>query len=293
MVVMGGFRFSKDLESKLRLKSLFSSRICGRMRDARNMKTMGKRMDATVKENVSRFNSDVSSQGSYSYTTEALSARYANGRLSEAIASAFGYEGKRVLDLGCGDGAYTVEFNAYQPTEVLGVDPADLAVRAAQRRANHLGVGDVVKFRTGNIYELGKVLNLEDYDCIVIRGVLHHLPDPKEAIQRLAGYRGTIVVLEPNGCNPVLKLLERFSKYHIEHEERSFFAWTIEGWLKEAGFESRSTTYINLVPFFCPNWMARGLRALEPLIEKLPIFRTFICGQVLITARSSQPTLRS
>ncbi|MBX3017645.1 MAG: class I SAM-dependent methyltransferase [Bdellovibrionaceae bacterium] len=240
-----------------------------------------------AKKNVEQFNLDVSNDGSYSYTTtESLSGRFSNGRLSDSIASAFEYRDQRVLDLGCGDGAYTVEFGAYQPKEVLGVDPAELAVAAAKKRAVNVGVDRVVKFRVGNIYDLDQVLNLNDYDCIVIRGVLHHLPDPKKAIQLLKGFKGTVVILEPNGNNPVLKLIERLSRYHVDHEERSFFPMTINWWLEDAGFDLRNTRYVNLVPFFCPNWMARLLRVFEPLVERIPLVRNFVCGQVMITAKA-------
>ena len=37
-------------------------------------------------------------------------------------------------------------------------------------------------------------------------------------------------VIEPNGYNPVLKVLEKVSRYHIEHEERSFFPATLHAW---------------------------------------------------------------
>lgn len=246
-----------------------------------------------AKKNVEQFNADVSADGSYSYTTiESLSGRFSNGRLSEAIATAFDYEGSRVLDLGCGDGAYTVEFAAYHPTNVLGVDPAELAVAAAKRRAIHANVDRIVRFQVGNIYDLYQILNLNDFDCIVIRGVLHHLPDPRKAILILKGFQGTVVVLEPNGNNPVLRLIEKFSKYHVEHEERSFFPIAINRWLREAGFELRTTRYVNLVPFFCPNWMARVLRVFEPLVERLPLIRNFVCGQVMITAKSQSTRRR-
>lgn len=246
-----------------------------------------------TKKNVEQFNQDVSSGGSYSYTTtESLSGRFSNGRLSEAIASVFDYRDQRVLDLGCGDGAYTVEYAAYNPKKILGIDPATLAVEAAKERAASMGVDRIVKFRAGNIYDLDQVLSLNDFDCIVIRGVLHHLPDPKKAIQLLKGFKGTIVILEPNGNNPVLKLIERFSQYHVDHEERSFFPTTINWWLQDAGFELRTTRYVNLVPFFCPNWMARILRVFEPLVERIPLVRNFVCGQVMITGKAFSKSRR-
>lgn len=240
---------------------------------------------STTKKNVRRFDEDVRRVGSYAYTGERLSARLANGRISAAISSIYSFEGKRVLDLGCGDGAYTVEFAGLGAALVLGIDPAGVAIDAATARAAQLGLQDKVRFAVGNIYDLGQVLDEGEFDIIVLRGVLHHLPDPARAIAGLGAFQGAVLVLEPNGLNPVLKLLERFSRYHIEHEERSFTPMKIRRWLGEAGLTVDRCQLINLVPFFCPDWMARILRRIEPAVERLPLVRAVSCGQTLLLAR--------
>lgn len=238
-----------------------------------------------IKRNVHRFDEDVRKQGAYAYTGERLSARLANDRISRSIAESFDFRGASVLDLGCGDGAYTVEFAALGVSQVVGLDPAAVAIEAAQKRAQALGVADTVSFEVGNIYTLDEYLTSGRFDCIVIRGVLHHLPDPARALAGLATFEGTVVVLEPNGSNPVLKLLERFSRYHIEHEERSFSPSLICNWISAAGLSVYRCKVLNLVPFFCPTPIAKILRTVEPLIERLPLLRDIACGQVIITAR--------
>lgn len=238
-----------------------------------------------VKKNVRRFDEDVRKQGAYAYTGDRLSAQFANGRISRSIAEAFDFHGASVLDLGCGDGAYTVEFAALGVRQVVGLDPAAVAIEAARTRAHAMGVADTVRFEVGNIYDLDEYLSSGLFDCIVIRGVLHHLPDPARALAGLAAFEGTVVVLEPNGNNPVLKLLERFSRYHIDHEERSFRPASICSWINASGLTVRSCCVLNLVPFFCPDLAAKALRATEPLVERIPLLRDIACGQVIITAR--------
>jgi|PlaIllAssembly_1097288.scaffolds.fasta_scaffold62147_2 2-polyprenyl-3-methyl-5-hydroxy-6-metoxy-1,4-benzoquinol methylase len=241
--------------------------------------------DATTKKNVSQFNEDVRQTGSYAYTVERLSAHLANARISEGIAKSVDFTGKTVLDLGGGDGAYTLEFPSLGVKAVVGVDPAGVAIEAANAKARKLGLDATVKFEVGNIYALERYLASNRFDCIVLRGVLHHLPDPARAIAGLAAFRGTIVVLEPNGNNPVLKLIEKYSHYHIKHEERSFTPALIRSWLTSAGFRVRSSKVLNLVPFFCPDWMAKGLRFIEPIVERLPVVRNIACGQSIIVAQ--------
>ncbi|ADP19602.1 methyltransferase domain protein 11 [Achromobacter xylosoxidans A8] len=238
----------------------------------------------TVKDNVARFDEDVRRTGSYAYTAEKLSAKYANRRISESISSSYDFKGKRVLDLGCGDGTYSVEFIAHGAQLVLGIDPASMAVESANKRSHEMDIADKVSFEVGNIYDLGPLLGDRQFDVVVLRGVLHHLPDPKKAIDCVSSIAPTLVILEPNGYNPVLKLLERFSRYHIEHEERSFSGATLKGWATSAGMTVRKVEYTNLVPMFCPDWMARLCKGLEGIVERLPLVREIGCGQCTIVA---------
>jgi 2-polyprenyl-3-methyl-5-hydroxy-6-metoxy-1,4-benzoquinol methylase len=240
--------------------------------------------EVTTKKNVDRFDDDVRRTGSYAYTAAQLSSRLANGRISEEIARAFDFRDRSVLDLGCGDGTYTLELANQGGSAVLGLDPAAVAIEAATAKARERGLSGRVKFEVGNIYALDEYLRQDRFDCIVLRGVLHHLPDPERAIAGLRGFRGAVVVLEPNGNNPVLKLLERFSRYHIEHEERSFSPARIESWLKAADFRIRSSKVFNLIPMFCPDWMASTLRIVGPPVEHVPLLRDMACGQSLIVA---------
>ncbi|MEP1352887.1 MAG: class I SAM-dependent methyltransferase [Tateyamaria sp.] len=246
---------------------------------------MTKTSDPTVKRNVQQFDADVSETGSYSYTADRLSSQLANARISEAIADIYPFEGKRVLDVGCGDGAYTVEFAELGVTRILGVDPAEVAIDAATARAQRLGVGDKVQFLAGNVYDLGDFLASDEFDIVVLRGVLHHLPDPARAVTSLEAFDGAVLILEPNGLNPVLKVLEKVSRYHIEHEERSFTPGTLRGWCTSAGYRIETCKVINLVPFFCPDWMARALRVVEPLVERIPAVRAISCGQTILLAK--------
>lgn len=238
----------------------------------------------TTKKNVDRFDDDVRRSGSYAYTAERLSARLANARISESIAESYDFVGKRVLDLGCGDGTYALELVALGAKEVVGIDPAGIAIDAANGKARKDEYDGVIRFEIGNIYELEPYLAGDRFDCIVLRGVLHHLPDPERAIAGLSGFGGSIVVLEPNGNNPVLKLLEKFSGYHIEHEERSFSPAVIRSWVIAAGFRVRSSKVLNLVPMFCPDWMAKILRVAGPVVEAVPLLRDIACGQTVIVA---------
>lgn len=238
----------------------------------------------TLKKNVSVFNQDVSTGAGYKYTQDARpSVRIANDRMTRGIREAFDFNGKRVLDIGCGDGTFTMALLEMGAATIDAMDPAERAVEAGRAKAVEAGVEERVRFRVYNVYDLGSLT--ERYDVVVVRGVLHHLPDAAQAVKEIAKVADEIVILEPNGANPALKLIERFSRYHVEHEEQSFLPSTVDRWLQEAGAAIQYRKLINLVPIFCPSLAARGLKAVEPIVEAVPGLRVLGCGQYVVRGK--------
>jgi 2-polyprenyl-3-methyl-5-hydroxy-6-metoxy-1,4-benzoquinol methylase len=237
----------------------------------------------TEKRNIEVFNKDVATGTGYQYTvSERRSVRIANDRMTRGIREAVDLSGKRVLDLGCGDGVFTLALLEMGAASIVGTDPAEVAVQAAGARAAAAGVADRVTFSVQNIYDA--VPEGAAFDTVVLRGVLHHLPDAKEAVRIAARLANEIVILEPNGGNPILKIIEKTSSYHIEHEEQSFLPSTINGWLEAAGMRVVHGKLINLVPLFCPTPFVGMLKAMEPLVEAVPGLRLLGCGQYVVRA---------
>jgi SAM-dependent methyltransferase len=207
------------------------------------------------------FDRDVELNEGYRYTTNApLSSRLANDRLTDATLDLVPLAGRSLIDVGCGDGTYTAELaRRGTPSVVIGIDPSPRAVEAAGRR--HPGL----RFEVGDAAWLEATP--DRFDVAVARGVLHHADDPARLVRAIGRVAGTLVVIEPNGWNPVLKVIERASAYHRAHGERSWRSSVIDGWLREAGFQPVTRIYAGLVPFFCPAPAARLLKLLEPLVE--------------------------
>jgi len=207
------------------------------------------------------FDRDVELNEGYRYTTNApLSSRLANDRLTDATLDLVPLSGRSLIDVGCGDGTYTADLaRRGSPSAVIGIDPSPRAVEAAGRR--HPGL----RFEVGDAAWLEATP--DRFDVAVARGVLHHADDPARLVRAIGRVAGTLVVIEPNGWNPVLKVIERASAYHRAHGERSWRSSVIDGWLREAGFQPVTRIYAGLVPFFCPAPVARLLKRLEPLVE--------------------------
>lgn len=101
--------------------------------------------------------------------------------------------GKRVLDLGCGKGRFSIAAAATGASSVTAVDISARMIEEAKENAAARGVADRISFTVGDVDQF---LGDGRYDCIVLMEILVHLPDPHEAVRRCADMLtpgGTIV----------------------------------------------------------------------------------------------------
>ncbi len=237
-----------------------------------------------TEKNISKFNQDAKKTFGYLYTTKGkLSSKIANERLSIAVIAIIGnVKNKSVIDVGCGDGTYTFELLKHEPKNILGVDPAIEAIKIAN---NSIKKYKNIEFKVENIYSLSD-LN-KKFDIAIVRGVIHHLYEPLKAIVELLKIARTIVIIEPNGYNPLLKLIEKLSPYHRNHEEKSHYPKQLDMWFERHNGKIQKRLYCGLVPFFCPDIIAKLLKIIEPFIEKIPFINKIMCA-VYISKISSQ-----
>lgn len=231
------------------------------------------------RQGVDPFVDDVHAGGGYRYTTDApLSSRLANARISDASLAAADWSGRRVIDVGCGDGTYSVELlERGGAASVHGVDPAEAAVEAAAARSPD----PRLSFAAGSAYELPHADG--EFELGYLRGVLHHVDEPVAALREALRVAERVVVVEPNGYNGGLKLLERVSRYHRDHGERSYPARCLDRWAHEMGARVISREFVGFVPMFSPEWYARPAKRIEPALERLPGVRQATCAQYVFT----------
>jgi SAM-dependent methyltransferase len=235
-----------------------------------------------TKKNVDRFNQDALANNGYLYTTNApYSAIKSNDRISRAVIATIPAQTGCIIDLGCGDGVYTAEFaEAFPLAYIEANDPAQEAIEMATQRFPH------ITFRVANILDLATQPTTL-FDVAVIRGVIHHLSDNTQqlAIQNARAIAKMLIVVEPNGNNPILKLIEKNSAYHIAHEEQSFTSETLMSWCVAAGWKDVSVNYIGFVPFFFPEGLARIIYFFQPVLERIPIINKYFSAQIVVVCR--------
>lgn len=224
---------------------------------------------------IEQYNQDVLKYGGYVYSQKnKYSARVANERITQECLLLGQFADKRVLDIGCGDGTYTYEiFNWGHTSYILGLDLSKEAIKSANKKFKK---GSKIEFKQGDAYSLPK--NIGEYDIAVLRGVLHHLDKPLVVLREVFKVCEMVIIVEPNGYNPIVRLLEMLSPYHIKHSEKSYYPPLINSWINKLGWSVDKKKFVNLVPFFCPDIVAKSMKSMEFFVESLPVIRQLLCG---------------
>ena len=236
------------------------------------------------RETILRYNRDLQEMEGYIYTghQSSLSMYLFNKRASQALYRLIKTNCRSLMDVGCGDGTFTVELAEHLGvSEAVGVEPSDAWQLAQKKFADHF---PRISFQQGSAYDLPYPRG--HFDLAVMRGVLHHLDHPERGLAEMARVARYVLLLEPNGYNPLLKLIEKLSPYHRAHNEQSFSPGLIRYWLNKVGCQVVEDSFASLVPLFCPDRAAQFLDWLSPKWESLPGLPKVSTGLYCIIARS-------
>jgi SAM-dependent methyltransferase len=166
-------------------------------------------------------------------------------------------EGKRVLDIGCGQGDLLA---ALRPADGLGVDLSPAMIERARRRHPHL------RFAVAD----AETLSLQEgaFDVVLLSNTIGYLQDIQAALQRLRGCCSPdtrLIITHYNFLwEPVLKLAERLGLKAREPYQNWLSLADIQNVLALAGFETVRTRQSVLLPVripllstLCNRWLSR------------------------------------
>jgi ubiquinone/menaquinone biosynthesis C-methylase UbiE len=165
------------------------------------------------------------------------------------------HAGDRVLDLGCGDGAFAAEL-VQAGCRAAAVDVAAEAVRRARERAPEADVRHVAE---GDRLPFGE----DDFDVVWAGEVLEHVADVVgllAEVRRVLDWGGRILVTTPyHGRAALAALAVRGVHEHFDPRAdhlRFFTARTLRGVLVDAGFR-----HVEIEAVGGPPLLRRGLHA--------------------------------
>ena len=208
------------------------------------------------------------SQAMYSSADVERHVRQRLWRIAVDIADSIGISRDgRILDYGCGDGAFANEMLAGCYRAIDGYDKAEKAIE----RANAESAGSHVTFVDADLISLDYGA-LPHYDGAFLMGILHHIKDATPQIVRSLGtVTDKMIVLEPNGNHLLRKALEFTPSYRSAGED-SFRTSELTEIFKSAGWHVSIQRRLNLFPNFTPGSLFRMLAPLESRVEASPFW---------------------
>ncbi len=204
-------------------------------------------------------------------------------------------KGKTILDVGCGNGQYSVFF-ALVGANVYGIDITQVGIDVAKRVAKANGVAEVCHFSVQNASNM----NYPDdtFDIVIMHEVLHHAikyPRVKEEVHRVLKNGGIFISAESIHGNLLFKLGRLFTMRgeeakgdvvmtlsDLEEFAKGFSNYQIE--LMSLLFMSKRIFQDAL--FFPPiRWLLYSLKKADDiLLTLLPVLKRY-CGEVILVAR--------
>ena len=121
----------------------------------------------------------------------ALDARY---QITVRAIKKLGLQGRRLLDIGCGDGLLVARLSPFV-RRAVGVDPDETAIRLAHQKLSTFANCEIMH---GSSYELPFGTDL--FDIVVSADVIEHLKDPAHhlhEISRVLRPEGALVLTTP------------------------------------------------------------------------------------------------
>ncbi len=153
--------------------------------------------------------------------------------------------GSRVLEVGCGDGAFAQHLGAVRGCKVLAVDVSEQAVRFARGRGVDAYRRDVIK----------EPFEADAFDYIVLSEVLEHLPLPEELLAALRPAAPRSLVSLPNTAYVFyrvgLGLLGRFPAQWVVHPSEHLRFWSVtdfRSWARAQGLSVAREAASNGIP---------------------------------------------
>ena len=97
------------------------------------------------------------------------------------------WNGKKVLEIGCGIGTDAMNF-ARNGAEYTAIELSEQSLELARRRLELYGLKGA--FYHGNAEEIAEVVPLQTFDLVYSFGVIHHTPHPERVIESVKRFLG-------------------------------------------------------------------------------------------------------
>jgi 2-polyprenyl-3-methyl-5-hydroxy-6-metoxy-1,4-benzoquinol methylase len=156
--------------------------------------------------------------------------RYAGGEMKRRLMLSWienSVGGKRVLDLFCANGVFSLEAALAGAREVVGIDFSPERVKCAQFLASTLEdrVGCSFSFMTGDVYELSNLVS-EPFDVVLALGGLYHVADPPYVLTKIRDLTREHLIVQTSS---ILPLPGSWGQFRVRHDRTGEGLTSIRG----------------------------------------------------------------
>jgi SAM-dependent methyltransferase len=202
--------------------------------------------------------------------------------------------GKRVLDVGCGAGLWSV-WLASCGADVVAVDLSPAGIQKTRDRALYHGLSDRVTTYCADAAELETALGRESIDLAVGFSVLHHLPVRQfgRSLRSVLKAGGSAVFMENSAANPLYRVARRV----CNNETAAGSPLTMEDartFISEVGTGETFSPHFKLFDL-TPKYVFQGskafgtlVRGLDDLIDLMPGVRRWSAGMWVLARKGGE-----
>jgi ubiquinone/menaquinone biosynthesis C-methylase UbiE len=188
-------------------------------------------------------------------------------RIIDAFARLSGLAaGARVLDVGCGSGAFT-DLLQQRGHQTSGLDISPKLIALAKRKFPE------IMFYEGDAENMP--FNNEEFDGVLLSGLIHHFQDPRRLaaeVHRVLKLGGRFVAFDPNRLNPFMWLYRDpaspfYSQIGITENERPILPWKAAGVFRNCGFDVQTDFLAGLPYRYVASQRTRALLPIYNFID--------------------------
>ncbi|GMQ78947.1 MAG: hypothetical protein BMS9Abin02_1496 [Anaerolineae bacterium] len=131
-------------------------------------------------------------------------------------------KGKRVLDLFCANGGFSLIAALSGAKEVIGIDYSQERIKCAEFVASTIRLQSDcrIEFKQGDVYDIGTMLD-EPFDVVFCFGGLYHIADPAYVLRQIRRLTKERLILQ---TSQVLPLRYNWARFKVRRQD-----WTAVG----------------------------------------------------------------
>lgn len=188
---------------------------------------------------------------------------------------------KRVLDLGCGTGRYSLRIAKFAE-EVVGVDISEKSVDFA----NKIAIENNISNFKGIVFDYSKPIQENYFDYILMVNVVHHINDIDsilENVHKSLKQDGSLIIFEFNPLNLLFIPFLVFIKELKSHLNKAYFRsniFSLKNILKRNDFDTILFSRYAFLPTSLYN-LSMSFKIINTVLNKIPVINIFSAFHIL------------